>query len=177
MKRILTVLTMLTLSGCATIGRIIDALPEIPERPKPEQPANEFPDGTRWLHADVSGWPVTATLNASVDARTIHLRYDKANTWPVLRQRAQNGGPLVGNVWAVIQHDGQWYAVAWDWMRQGQQSKGRSSFRGSGGHMPGPLSNFTPRSGEVYYFFVSTAARGAERSSNERSNLSQVVWP
>jgi hypothetical protein len=151
--------------------------PEQPDAPEQPPTSDEFPAGTRWLHTDISGWPITTTLTASIEGGSIHLRYDKAGTWPVLNLRAGNGGPLVGNVWALIRHEGRYYAVAWDWMRQGQQSKGRSLFRGSDGHMPAPLHNFTPRSGETYHFFVSTAARGTERSTNERSNLSRVVWP
>jgi hypothetical protein len=185
--------TFAVFSGCSHLPPDWRArLPSLPTRPAPEPPdaghpapdlppappaTSDFPPGTRFLHADVSAWPVTATLTASVDARTIHLRYDKANTWPVLRQRAQNGGPLVGNVWALIRYEGQYYAVAWDWMRQGQESKARSAFRGTGGHMPAPLHTFTPRSGETYHFFVTTAARGTERSGNQRSNLSPVTWP
>ena len=135
-----------------------------------------FPAGTNFLHADITNWKQTATLNASVSGGLIRLAYDKANSWPVLNQRAQNGGPLVGNCWALIEQDGQWYATTWDWMREGQQSKSVNSFRGSDGHMPAPLQNFRPQSGERYGFIVSTAARGAERSGNERSNISWVTW-
>ncbi len=135
-----------------------------------------FPAGVRWLHADVSGWRETAALSASRSGGSILLRYDKASAWPVLRQRASDGGPLVGNCWALIERNGTWYAVAWDWMRQGQQSKAVTSFRGSDGHMPSPLSDFRPEAGARYGFFVSTAARGSERSGNERSNVSWVTW-
>jgi uncharacterized protein YceK len=180
MKRMLVcLLACAALSGCATIRDWWDNLPTDPTVPtEPGQPpAGDFPAGTRWLHADASGWAQTATLSASVSGGTIHLRYDKARTWPVLRQRAQDGGPLVGNCWALIEQGGVWYAVAWDWMRQGQQSKGAGSFKGADGHMPGPLSGFTPQRGARYGFFVSTAARGPERSGNERSNIAWVVWP
>ena len=59
MKRILTVLTVLTLSGCATIDRIIDALPDLPERPdtgqpSPEQPKPEPPQDSQFPPPGVS---------------------------------------------------------------------------------------------------------------------------
>ena len=167
---------LIACAGCETLRRGRDWL-DGKIRPGTPESGDAFPAGTRWLHADASGWAQTATLTASVSGSTIHLRYDKARAWPVLRQRAQDGGPLVGNCWALIQRDEQWYAVAWDWMRQGQQSKGVGSFRGSGGHMPVPLSDFRPVRGARYGFFVTTAARGQERSGNERSNVSWVDWP
>ena len=147
------------------------------DKPQDDNGSESGFDGVTWLHADVSGWKQTATLNAFISGGSIMLRYDKANTWPILRQRAKDGGPLVGNVWAIIPHEGKRYAVAWDWMRLGQQDKGIASFRGSDDHMPRPLHDFRPRSGDTYGFFVSTAARGAERSGDERSNISEVTWP
>ncbi|MEQ1877663.1 MAG: hypothetical protein ABL958_13545 [Bdellovibrionia bacterium] len=40
-----------------------------------------------------------------------------------------------------------------------------------------PLREWNPRSGEVVGFMVSTPARSAVRSSNERSNVFFAIWP
>jgi hypothetical protein len=135
-------------------------------------------NGVVWLDANVSGWPVTTQLNARVSGGSILLPYDKASSWPVARTRASNGGPLVGNVWIFVNRGGTWYAATWDWMRLGQTSKSTSAVRGTDGHIrSAPLNTFTPRSGETYGFMVSTPARSSERTINERSNVSMVVWP
>ncbi len=171
---------LLASTGClATLRRARDLYRDYRDIDT-EQPADNAGvfDGVIWLHADVSGWEQTATIESvTVAGGLIRFPYDKASSWPVLRQRATDGGPLVGNVWAIIPHAGQRYAVAWDWVRLGQKSKAIRSFRGSDGHMPAPLNNFQPVSGEQYGFFVSTAARGAERSGNKRSNVITITWP
>ena len=130
--------------------------------------------GIRPLDADISSWPVTTELTAYLSGGSLFLRYDAASRWPHARQKAQDGGPLVGNVWVVIGTD----AMTWDWMRPGQQDKARSSVRGTDGHIQHhPYTAWTPVSGERYGFIVSTPARTDERTLNERSNVSYLVWP
>lgn len=131
-----------------------------------------------WLDADVSGWSSTATLNATVSGDTLFLDYDKADVWPTAQTRATNGGPLNANCWVFVNVDGTWYAGTFDWMRTGGTTRQISAVRGSGGHIPyEPLNRWSPRSGETYGFMVSTPARTAERTINERSNVSMVTWP
>ncbi len=134
--------------------------------------------GVVWLDTNVSGWSRTATLNASVGGGMINLPYDKANVWPTTRTRASDGGPLNGNCWVFVQVNGTWHAATFDWMRTGQTAKAAASVRGTGGHIPrAPLNTWTPRSGETIGFMVSTPARTADRTINERSNVSMVTWP
>jgi hypothetical protein len=131
-----------------------------------------------WLDTDISGWPITTQLNASVSGGTMQLPYDKARVWPTASTRASNGGPLNANAWIVVNVDGTWYAATWEWLRTGQTSKPISAVTGGGGHIPRPpLNTFRPRSGETYGFIVSTPARTSDRTINERSNVSLVVWP
>ncbi len=131
-----------------------------------------------WLDTDISGWPITTQLNASVSGGSMLLPYDKARVWPTAKTRASNGGPLNGNAWIVVNVGGTWYAATWEWLRTGQTSKPISAVTGGGGHIPkAPLNAFRPRSGETYGFMVSTPARTGDRTINERSNVSLVVWP
>lgn len=156
-----------------------------PGNDRPNNPTPPPDDGSPidfssvvWLSANISGWAQTATLQASVSGGTLRLNYDKAREWPTARTRASDGGPLNGNCWIFVNVNGVWHASTFDWMRSGQTSKPVNSVRGTGGHIPrAPLNTFTPRSGETYGFMVSTPARGAERTINERSNVSMVVWP
>lgn len=135
----------------------------------------------KWLHHDVSGWPVTTALDASVSkAGVVTLRYDKANSWP-----AVDG--VNANPWVVVKWtDGKWYAATWEWLRQGQTSK---SMKGKswGGHIKvSPLSKWEPKSGEAVYMMVSGLARSGTRAEgiradprnvSERSTPVKVVFP
>ncbi len=136
---------------------------------------NEIPEGVTWLNQDISNWRETAKLNANVTGATIQLTNN--NNWPIANQRATNGGPLVGNVWVVAKIDGTWYAATWDWMRPGQQSKARSDLTGPGHLQREPLRSWVPKSGESVGFILSTPARSSERTTNEKTNISWVVWP
>ncbi|MCC5843630.1 MAG: hypothetical protein JJU05_05200 [Verrucomicrobia bacterium] len=136
------------------------------------------PSNVVFLDADVSSWAQTATLNASVSGGSVSLSYDMATQWPSARTRARDGGSINANAWVVVNVDGTWYAATFDWLKTGQQAKATSAVTGANGHISHPpLNNFRPRSGETYGFMVSTPARSADRTINERSNISTVVWP
>ena len=122
-------------------------------------------------------WPVTTTLNAHVSGNTLVLANDKERTWP-RGLEARGGGAINANAWVFVDVGGTWYAATWEWLRTGQHSKLLSWVKGTDGHIHGaPLSTWTPKSGETYGFMVSTPARSAVRTVNERSNVSWVVWP
>lgn len=145
--------------------------PDADDDTEPDEPSD-----IKWHGVDASKWPVTTQLSVSLDARNIHLRYDKASSWPIARTRATNGGPLVGNAWVLIPRDGVWHAHTFEWMRRGQQSKARGSVRGTGGHIQSrDFSDWTPVPGETYRFMVSTPARG-ERGIDERSDIVGITW-
>lgn len=134
----------------------------------------------RWLDYDISSWPETTTLNASVSGGTIRLEFDKAGSWPTSSVRASNGGPLSGVAWVIVNRGGQWYGATWDWLRPGQQAKAIGAVTSRGGHITyEELAGWHPRSGETYGFLVSTPARagGRGRTIDERSNISMVTWP
>ncbi len=126
-----------------------------------------------WLDQNVSGWPTTASMNASVSGGTVHLPYDKANVWPGV---SAGGASVNANVWIFVQQDGTWYGATWEWLRVGQTSKSASSVTGSHIKKP-PLESFQPVSGETYGFMVSGLVRIGASNIEERSNVSMVTWP
>lgn len=131
-----------------------------------------------WLDADVSGWPQTAKLTASIKGGTLILDSDKARVWPAAVARAKDGSPLYGNCWLIAKVDGTWYGATFDWMKVGATTRPTSAVRGTGGHVTrAPLNTYVPRSGERIGFMVSTPARTGERTVNERSNISWLTWP
>ncbi|NLG33966.1 MAG: hypothetical protein GX548_01290 [Lentisphaerae bacterium] len=125
-----------------------------------------------WLHTDVSGWAVTASLKASVSGGTIHMPYNKAKVW-------HSVGGLNANPWVIVKMNGQWYAATFEWFRYGQTSKPVGVLNGSmGDHIKvSPLNRWRPRSGERIGFMVSGLARAQSRNVKERSNVSMVTWP
>ena len=156
------------------------------EAPATETPATESPStGTpteggwpaeitgsiKWLHTDVSSWPVTASLSASVGG-TINMPYSKARVWP-----AVDG--VNANPWVIVNMNGQWYAATFEWFRFGQTSKPKGVLDGSmGDHIKvSPLNRWRPRSGERFGLMVSGLARTKMRNVKERSNVVMVTWP
>ncbi len=84
----------------------------------------------------------------------------------------------MGNAWVFAQIDGAWYATTWEWLRPGQTSKTTNPLQGGKGYIQHePVRSWRPQSGELIGLMVSTPARTAERTINERSNVSLVVWP
>ena len=180
--------------GTVTLGELQGQAPVVPNTntnvtptPDPDDP-NPNPDpgtnapsggwpseitGTiKWLHTDVSSWPVTASLTASVGGSTINFPYSKANVWP-----AVDG--VNANCWVFVKLNGQWYAATFEWLRRGQTAKPKGVLDGSmGDHIKvSPLSSWDPHSGERIGIMVSGLARTQLRSVRERSNVYMVTWP
>ncbi len=126
-----------------------------------------------WLHADVSGWPVTSELTVNIGGGSITLDYDAKGEWPAT---SMQGTAVNANPWIFVNVDGTWYAATWEWFRPGQVTKPMSVVEG--GHIgQSPLQSFQPSSGETYGFMVSTPARGSQRTLNERTAVVMAVWP
>ena len=180
--------------GTVTLGELQGQTPDVPNTntnvaptPDPDDP-NPNPDpgtnapsgdwpseitGTiKWLHTDVSSWPVTASLTASVGGSTINFPYSKANVWP-----AVDG--VNANCWVFVKLNGQWYAATFEWLRRGQTAKPKGVLDGSmGDHIKvSPLSSWDPHSGERIGIMVSGLARTQLRNVRERSNVYMVTWP
>lgn len=157
---VLILLVAFVAFGCATTPRV----------------ESEFPDGLTWLHTNVSGWPVTTTMSASVSGGTVFVPFDKTSVWP-----SKNAdGAVNANIWAIVNVDGQWYAATWEWLRAGQPQKAAKKLMKTGGEgdhfKVAPLNKWTPKKGEKIGFMVSGLARSNVRNVQERSNVSWVVW-
>lgn len=147
------------------------ASPSTPATPSTPSPSTEI-TGIRWLGPNISSWPVTTTLRASISGGTIHMKYNKANVWPVQ-------GDVVANCWAIVNIGGTWYAGTFEYLRPGQTSKPTSVLDGSGGDhfKKQPLSSWRPQSGERFGLMVSGLCRSSARNVSERSNICMVTWP
>ena len=64
-----------------------------------------------------------------------------------------------------------------EWLRPGQVCKGVTQTNIGPHTKKSPLSSWVPTSGEVVGFAMSTPARSALRTSNERTNIVLVTWP
>ena len=151
--------------------------PEDPEDPGTgtNAPSGAWPSeitgSIRWLHTDVSSWPVTASLTANIGS-AINFPYSKANVWP-----AVDGANA--NCWVFVNLNGQWYAATFEWLRRGQTSKPKGVLDGSmGDHIKvSPLNSWRPKKGERIGIMVSGLARTQMRNVRERSNVYMVTWP
>ena len=135
---------------------------------------SEISGTIHWLHPDVSSWPATAKLEASVGDGAISLPYDKARVWFAVK--GANANP-----WVFVNLNGEWYAATFEYLRHGQISKPMavlSKTGGMGDHIKvAPLSKWRPTSGERIGLMVSGLARGGLRNVKERSNVVMVTWP
>jgi len=128
-----------------------------------------------FLHANISGWPATSKItNVSITGSQVCVYHTKAGKWPVA---VLSGVAVEGNPWVVVNINGRWYAGTYEWLRPGQICKGITAGN-IGGHIKqSPLASWRPRSGEQIGFIVSTLARDANRTSNERTNVVLIRWP
>ncbi len=132
----------------------------------------------KWLHTDVSNWPVTARMTASVADGKISFPYNKSSVWP--GAEIPGGGTGNGNPWVIVKWtDGKWYAATFEWLRVGQTWKPVGVLDGSkGDHIKkSPLSGWRPHRGERFGIMVSGLARDSRRNVQERSNVDMVTWP
>lgn len=125
-----------------------------------------------WKGKNISSWPITTTLRASVSGGNVTLSYDKKNSWPVV-------DGVCGNCWAIVNINGKWYAGTFEYLRPGQTSKPSYTLDGSNGdHFKvSPLSSWRPQHGEVFGLMVSGLCRGGLSNVQERSNICVVRWP
>lgn len=139
-----------------------------------------------WLHAvsdNVENWRETSRVKGvSQKPDEICVRHTKSGQWPVLEAGTDNA--FEGNPWVVAKIGGRWYAGTYEWLRPGQECKRLDSEppeititdKLGPSVKKVPFTTWKPKIGEVVGFMMSTPARDARRTTNERSNIAFVSW-
>jgi len=152
---------------------------DVPDAPATFSDEIDITTISKWLHTDVSSWPVTHRLDVRFTPSTIILEQAGTSVWPPTTIPRGGGGTLpngTGNAWVIVKVNGKWVAATFEWFRKGQKSKPKKTVKGD--HIKqAPLANFTPTSGTEYGFMVSGLARGRERNAKERTNIVLMRWP
>ncbi|MGE3840897.1 MAG: IPT/TIG domain-containing protein [Vicinamibacterales bacterium] len=151
-----------------------------PPPPPPSDPSNIDLSKVTWLHTDVSGWAQTSTITGvSIGGGLICVYHTKAGQWPLSSLGNEDPIDVEGNVWIFAYLSGKWYAATYDWLRPGQECKnvtaeelGVDQIR-----IPPLDENWTPHSGDLVAFMVSTRARDHVRAGTERTNVHVMRWP
>lgn len=132
-----------------------------------------------WLHRSPMFWSVTRSLKVNVTGDKIILDYGDASQWPGKEKKRSGSNEIImvnANPWVFVPHEGKVYAATFEWLRVGQNSKGKKTVNGD--HIKkSPLRNWSPVSGQKYYFMVSGLARDHQANIRERSNVVGYIWP
>jgi hypothetical protein len=136
------------------------------------------PRSIRWLHRDVSGWPITSRItDVSVSSSQICVDHTGAGRFPT---STFGSIQVEGNVWVFAQFGGQWYGATYDWLRPGQVCKGVTGPElGPDQIRIAPMDGSWrgPRSGDSVGFMVSARARDDVSAGAERTNIAVIRWP
>jgi hypothetical protein len=130
-----------------------------------------------WDGADVRGWEITHDLTASIGGSTVRLSQTATRDWPDVGKRAsKDGRTLIGNAWVIARVNGVWRAATWEWMVQGQQSKGRSALS----HekiQSRAWAGWSAQSGDTVYLMLSGLCRDNTRNIAARTPAVKVRVP
>ncbi len=173
-------------------GEIVSENVEVtcPPAPGPPPIASDF-SNVVWIHDDISQWPQTVTLTASKGFNdTINIPNNGTTCgpgdvcWPNFNPTyVQPGGKhyneFVGGVWIFVYRDDMWLAGLFDSILRNQQMVWDHNLVPGSGWPGGQLNTFQPASGERYGWMISTAlpVLSTQFTVNERSNVSEFVWP
>ncbi len=144
-----------------------------------------FPDDlsdVKFVHQNISSWPVTSNLEVIVSGSSLTLEYDKKNVWPNRSNSLCQG--CNANPWVIAKFGDQWWAGTYEWFRTGQTTKDWTKVL-EGGHIKGgpfgySRSTWQPKNGEIYGFMVSGFARFPSSTvpfnAQERTNIQLYKW-
>jgi hypothetical protein len=136
------------------------------------------PRQVRWLHQDVSGWPITSRItDVTITRSEICVDHTGVGRFPTSQFFDIQ---VEGNVWVFYQFDGAWYGATYDWLRPGQVCKSVTGEEFGPDQIriaPMDGSWHGPRSGDLVGFMVSTRARDNVPGGQERTNIAVVRWP
>lgn len=133
----------------------------------------DFSDVT-WIEPNISGWPVTSSLDVSVAGATINVPHSKRNTWPISCRFAASQR-VNASMWGFVKVGSRWHAGTWEYLRKGSTTRSTATYGGAG-HFRSPIGNFRPRNGEIYGFMVAGVSRDNLRCNNARERSNVVLW-
>jgi hypothetical protein len=117
----------------------------------------------------VRGMPVQGTLSVAIGGshpyagQNVVMNSSMKDIW-----RTGTGDLTCcnANAWLVVNVGGTWYAGTWEFMRKGQTTKSSYAMVGPNHLRYPPLSNFQPRNGEIYGFFMAGITRPGVNRNN-----------
>ena len=127
--------------------------------------------------ADIGAWPIVCELEDAVAPSPARrgFRFPWRNPgWPSVLVPGVGPG-LVGNVWLIVEIDGQWCAATFEWLRfpeQGEEDEAPLSERDDQ-IRDGRWLTWDPAEGELVGLMVSCPARDSTRTREERS---AIAW-
>lgn len=151
-----------------------------PMPPDPAQPVGQdaiAPQFVVWDDGkgEVGEWPITVQIS-DVQVKGGRLYWQQSGAvWPEAKKKGWKK-PAIGNIWVLGKIKGKWHAATWDWIGPGQRIKQLPRFEETN-DIHGVLEGWFPMPTEEVGFCISTFARDATRSVNERSNIVIVRWP
>jgi len=127
-----------------------------------------------WIGPDISEWPETSELTASVAGSVINLDHEKKNIWPI-SSRFSASERVNASAWGFVKLNDVWHAGTWEYLRAGQTRKSTPTYGGRG-HFRPPIGTFRPRNGEIYGFMVAGVSRDTLSGNNVRERTNVVLW-
>lgn len=153
-----------------------DPLPE-PEPPKPKPGEDQIdPRTVAWDEPkSPASWSITARiLDATISRDGMWARHEGTERWPV---RADGGEkPSIGNWWLIAKIDGRWHGATVEWLGVGKMRVVGKRWDGTD-DIHGPLGRWRYTPGETVGIMLSTVARGAPYTIEERSQIFTVKVP
>jgi hypothetical protein len=162
---------MLSICGCKTLDWARDQWDEWTDKEEEVDPAlqDQSPvpfNEIIWHGVNIGGWPIIYPMKVWVHGNGIYLDQEATKKWPSM---AAN----VGSVWFIVKEsDGKWHGYRWDQIRAGQMSR---EFPWNPPHPKEGENYATAKRGEEIYICLSSMARGADRTVNERTPLVPFV--
>ena len=144
-------------------------------------PSNFDLSSVKWLHTNVSGWPVTSSLRVSISNGNICFSFADASIWPTTTIRHTSGTRDIevnANPWVFAYESGQWIGGTFEWMTPTGTCK--PTYTVAGDHVKrAPLNGtWAPSSGDTLYFMVSALARFPSITNTQaRTDVVKVTWP
>jgi len=127
---------------------------------------------------NISKWPITAKLSDVVihTDGSVHAKITGTDKWPVRNDGGEK--PSIGN-WHIIApcSDDKYHDATYEWLKKNATTTVARAWDGNDAIHGRVGTDFRPKKGDIVYIVVSTVARAAPYTIEERSQAVKVVWP